>query len=136
MKVLAVFCLFVFICNAQDDGVYFSAGDGLFVAGYVDGGAFINFTGPNVNYKSGNSMFILGMLPSLRFKNDQGETQNSFITPNLGVGLTYSYKLFTLQLPFYYNVKTSTNDGQWHVGFGLGINIGYISKSRKKRESK
>jgi hypothetical protein len=41
------------------------------------------------------------VLPSLRFKEDQGATKNVLITPSLGFGLTYFYKQFAVQLPFY-----------------------------------
>jgi len=45
--------------------------DGVAVAGYVDHGAFINFTGPNISLTRKNIRFILGMLPSLRIKEDR-----------------------------------------------------------------
>jgi len=83
--------------------------DGIAVAGYVDHGAFINFTGPNISFKNKNLKVILGMLPSLRIKEDKSAgTKNSAVTPNLGVGLTAVYKKIALQLPLYYNIKTST----------------------------
>ena len=101
------------------------------IFGYIDNGAYINFTGPNINYKSGNSKFVFGMLPSLRFKRDDGQTKNSFITPNLGVGMTYSYKSFAFQIPFYYNPKTALENGKWHVGIGIGVNIEYFYRREK-----
>ena len=69
-----------------------AAYDGVAILGYVDRGAFLNFTGPNLNVVKGYSRYILGMLPSLRFKTDHGEPRNSFVTPNLGIGFTYCYK--------------------------------------------
>lgn len=106
MKIFSI-ALFFFLtslkCYAQSDKVKFSAFDGYVIAGYVDNGKFINFTGPNIKYSIKESKFVIGMLPSLRFKKDNGLTENSFITPNLGVGLTYSYKVWALQLPLYYN---------------------------------
>lgn len=98
--------------------------EGVMVAGYVDEGAYLNFTGPNINFKTKNSKFILGMLPSLRFKNDNSEpTHNSLVTPNLGAGLTYCYKHFAIQLASYYNAKTATKNGAWVVGGGIGIQL-------------
>lgn len=97
--------------------------DGFAVIGYVDQGGFLNFTGPNINAEYGNSKFVLGMLPSLRFKQDKGTPRNSFITPNLGIGLTYSYKYYAIQIPFYYNPKTATANGQWYVGVGIGVRL-------------
>ncbi len=95
--------------------------DGTVVAGYVDQGVFINFLGPNISLSKGKSRFSLGMLPSLRFKEDRSTgTKNSPITPNLGVGFTYSYKKIAFQLPLYYNVKTASNNGKWTVGLGIG----------------
>lgn len=63
------------------------------------------------------------MLPSLRFKQDNSEVRNTFVTPNLGVGLTYSYKKIALQIPLYYNAKTNNNHGRWHIGAGIGIQL-------------
>lgn len=98
--------------------------DGVAVAGYVDHGAFINFTGPNINVTWRNTKFILGMLPSLRIKEDKSEgTKNSLVTPNLGAGLTFVYKKIALQIPVYYNTKTSTQNGSWKVGIGLGYSL-------------
>lgn len=98
--------------------------DGVAVAGYVDHGAFINFTGPNINVTWHSTKFILGMLPSLRIKEDKSEgTKNSLITPNLGAGLTFVYKKIALQIPVYYNTKTSTQNGSWKVGMGLGYSL-------------
>ena len=94
--------------------------DGIVAAGYVDHGAYLNFTGPNVSYTRGKSKLIFGMLPSLRFKLDTGTTKNSPIFPSLGVGLSYAYKHFVVQVPLYYNAKTSKTNGKWNVGVGLG----------------
>ena len=83
---------------AQEDNVSFALYDGIFIGGYVDNGAFLNFTGPNINATYKNSKFILGMLPSLRFKEDKGTPKNTFVTPNLGIGFTYSYKMWAIQI--------------------------------------
>lgn len=109
--------------------VSFSFFDGTVIVGYIDKGAFLNFMGPNINFNQGGSRIVIGMLPSLRFKKDKSDaTRNSFVTPNLGVGITYSYKSFALQIPCYYNSKTSDRDGGWTVGAG----IGYRFKNNKK----
>ena len=43
------------------------------------------------------------ILPSVRFKEDNGITKNALVTPSLGIGITYTYKLLAVQIPFYYN---------------------------------
>lgn len=105
--------------------------DGILVLGYVNQGAYLNFTGPNMHTSVGHSKFILGMLPSLRFKSDNGPTKNPFITPTLGVGFTYAYKGLALQLPLYFNPKTPTQNDNWQLGLGAGLHLnGLKSKSR------
>jgi hypothetical protein len=114
------------LCFSQgaDAPIKASFFDGIAVAGYVDHGAFINFTGPNISYKGKDLKFILGMLPSLRIKEDRSEgTKNSALTPNLGVGLTVVYKKLALQVPVYYNTKTSTQNGAWKAGIGFGYSF-------------
>lgn len=115
---------------AQEDKVSFALYDGIFIGGYVDNGAFLNFTGPNINATYKNSKFILGMLPSLRFKEDKGTPKNAFVTPNLGIGFTYSYKMWAVQLPLYYNAKTATQNGQWHIGLGIGLRLNEFNKKK------
>ncbi len=109
------------LCYAQENRVSVSLYDGCIMGGYVDNGAFLNFTGPNVNMSHKNSHFVLGMLPSLRFKKDQGTPKNAFITPTLGIGFTYIYKQWAVQVPLYYNAKTATDNGKWHIGIGIGL---------------
>lgn len=114
------------LCFSQETDLKIKASffDGIAVAGYVDHGAFINFTGPNISYKNKDLKFILGMLPSLRIKEDKSEgTKNSAIMPNLGAGLTVVYKKIALQVPFYYNTKTSAQNGAWKMGIGLGYSF-------------
>ncbi|ASK32401.1 hypothetical protein CEY12_20965 [Chryseobacterium sp. T16E-39] len=113
-------------CFSQESAPQLKAAffDGVAVAGYVDHGAFINFTGPNINMTWHQVKFVLGMLPSLRIKEDRSEgTKNNAITPNLGAGLTFVYKKIALQVPVYYNTKTSTQNGSWKVGIGLGYSL-------------
>lgn len=100
--------------------VAFSGYDGVVVAGYIDQGAFLNFAGPNITYRSGFTKVMLGMLPSLRYKEDEAAIKNSSVLPVLGIGLSYSYKHLVLQLPLYYNAKTATKDGCWKPGLGIG----------------
>jgi len=114
------FCLSGTALLAQDTGLRVAAYEGIVVAGYVDEGAFLNFTGPNINLRKGHARFVLGMLPSLRFKEDRSTPKNAFVVPGLGMGFTYSYKHLAIQLPLYYNAKTTTQDGRWHAGIGLG----------------
>jgi len=97
--------------------------DGVIVAGYVDNGAYLNFSGPNIKYSRKPVILAVGMLPSLRIKEDkvaEGSPANSTITPSLGFGLTASYKHLAVQIPVYYTNKTAAKDGRWHPGFGLG----------------
>jgi hypothetical protein len=100
-----------------------TAGEGVIVVGYVNNGAYINFTGPSLKLVHKPYMIWLGVLPSLRIKNDDvpiGAKKNSVLTPALGAGLTLAYKHIALQVPIYYNAKTATSDGLWHLGVGLG----------------
>lgn len=97
--------------------------DGMAVAGYVDKGAFLNFGGPAVKWTRKPFCISLGMLPSLRIKEDKvaaNASKNATITPSLGFGLSASYKHLVLQVPLYYNAKTASADGKWNVGVGLG----------------
>lgn len=98
-------------------------GDGIVVAGYVDNGAYVNFTGPHIKWVKKPYAILLGVLPSLRIKEDKvatGATKNSVITPTLGVGITFAYKHLVVQVPLYYNAKSSTADGKWNPGIGIG----------------
>lgn len=116
----STFCL----SQENDSKIKVSFFDGIAVAGYVDHGAFINFTGPNVNFNHRNTKMMIGMLPSLRIKEDKSTgTKNSPIMPTLGVGFAVVYRKIALQIPFYYNMKTSTDNGTWKVGIGLGYSF-------------
>ena len=117
--------IFAFQGNAQTtenaSKIAFNPYDGTIVMGYVDNGAYLNFTGPNISFSKGKSKVMLGMLPSLRYKEDHSVIKNAPITPNLGVGLTFCYKKAAIQIPLYYNSKTSTANGFWTLGVGLGF---------------
>lgn len=125
MKKLVVLCLLLHssLSYAQTNKVQVVLFDATIIAGYVDNGAYLNFTGPGIKLNKGSSIFMLGMLPSLRFKEDQETPKSSFVTPNLGVGVTYIYKAFAIQIPLYYNAKTTTKNGIWHIGIGIGVRI-------------
>ncbi len=114
---------------SQENEVKFALHDGVVIGGYVDHGGFLNFTVPNINIGDGNSKFMLGMLPSLRIKKDNGTPRNAYITPNLGAGFTYIHKFLAIQLPLYYNAKTASENGRWHLGLGVGIRINGFTKT-------
>ena len=100
-----------------------AAWDGMVIAGYVDKGAFVNFGGPCIKFSSKPYVITLGMLPSLRIKEDKvaaGAKKNSPVTPNVGAGVSFAYKHLALQVPVYYNGKSATADGRWNVGIGAG----------------
>jgi hypothetical protein len=126
----SIFSLFLSVAHAQEakpapakPSIKVNPFDGVIVAGYVDNGAFLNFTGPNISLTYKSSKILLGMLPSLRYKEDHGIFKNSPITPSLGFGLTYSYKKIAVQVPIYYNAKTSTANGRWNLGIGIGMRL-------------
>lgn len=128
-KLLLTICLTsLFASNAQEK-INAAFYDGTIIGGYVNEGGFLNFTGPNVNATYGESKLILGMLPSVRFKEDKGATKNSFVFPTLGFGFTYSYKAFAIQVPLYYNAKTATENGKWNIGIGLGLRLNKLHKN-------
>jgi len=98
--------------------------EGILVTGYADKGAFLNFTGPGLKFSKKPGVVILGLLPSLRIKEDKAVTyKNSVITPSLGFGVTAVFKHIALQVPFYYNAKTASLDGKWTAGIGLGYKL-------------
>jgi len=114
---------FCSVAKAQDNSSTVNAFDGIVIVGYVDNGVYLNFTGPNVKWTNGEAVTTLGMLPSLRIKRDNGATQHSLITPNLGIGITYEHNGWAFQVPLYYNPKTADENGQWNVGVGVGFRL-------------
>ena len=125
MKKLAILYLLLnsSLSYAQSDKVQVVLYEAMVVVGYVDNGAYLNFTGPGIKVNKGSSMFMFGMLPSLRFKEDKHTPKSSFVTPNLGFGVTYIYKGLAIQIPLYYNAKTITENGKWHIGIGIGVRV-------------
>lgn len=118
----------LFICSmasvfSQEKHIKASLFEGTVVAGYVDHGAYVNCAGPGIKYSHAKKVFLLGLLPGLRIKEDKvddGKPKNSLITPSLGFGLTATFGHLALQLPTYYTTKTATADGNWKLGFGVG----------------
>jgi len=139
-KMKNFYALFIFLSqfismSSQNENVHFSSFDGVIAIGYVNQGGFLNFTGPNIHATHKNSKFTLGMLPSLRFKRDIGTPKNALITPNLGIGFTYCIKTFAIQIPLYYNSKTHTEGGKWHLGLGVGLRLDKF-KQKNKNDAK
>ncbi|MCC5922068.1 MAG: hypothetical protein LAT68_16920 [Cyclobacteriaceae bacterium] len=124
---IGLLVLFSHSALAQDQKSPISLYDGYIVAGYVDQGVYLNYTGPNINLHQKDFRMVVGMLPSLRFRQDNSEPRNAFVTPSLGVGITTSYKGVALQIPLYYNAKSATQNGQWHIGIGLGYRLNELS---------
>lgn len=126
MKSLLIIIIFLLQSNllfSQKTMVSALISNGTIVVGYVDKGAFLNFTGPAVKLQKGSSDLMIGVLPSLRFKEDNGSTKNSLVTPSLGIGFTYNYNSFAIQLPLYYKTKTNTQNGSWQLGLGVGYKL-------------
>jgi hypothetical protein len=100
-----------------------SAWDGMIVAGYVNDGGFVNFGGPSVRLIRKPFSIGVGMLPTLRFKNDkvaEGAKVNSTVMPTAGIGISVAYRHLIVQVPFYYNAKNAVSDGAWVTGVGIG----------------
>jgi hypothetical protein len=133
MRFFILFNLISLYFFAQENKITTSAFNGIVTCGYVNNGGFINFTGPNINYSIHNSKIMLGMLPSIRLKQDEAVVKNAFITPTLGMGLTLIYKMYAIQIPLYYNPKNLTENGRWHIGIGIGL---YLNELNKKNHAK
>ena len=114
----------------------FAGYDGTIIGGYVNGGGFINFMGPNLNFSIKKHRIVIGMLPSLRFKEDNSTPRNSLVMPTLGVGITYSWRFLAIQVPLYYSPKTAAADGSWDIGVGAGLRINEFIKKKKKQHEK
>ena len=102
------------------------AWDGMMVAGYVNEGGYVNFGGPSIKIIKKPLSFGFGILPTMRIKKDKVSKEvkrNSIITPTAGFGFTMGYKHLVLQVPFYYNTKTTSSNGKWHPGVGIGFKL-------------
>lgn len=108
---------------AQEKHMEVSMYEGMIASGYVYEGAYLNFTGPNINLTRGRHKVVVGMMPSLRIKQDHGEPRNSMVTPTLGAGLTYCFARLAVQVPLYYTPKTAGENGRWDPGIGLGVRL-------------
>jgi hypothetical protein len=135
MLKIVLLWLFISPCTtiAQKAILKVTGFDGMVLVGYVDNGGFSNFTGPSISLSYKKSKFLLGALPSLRYKKDLSSPKNAFITPSLGIGFTYNYRFFAIQLPMYYNSKNSTNNGKWHLGFGIGLKLNELKFKRDEK---
>jgi hypothetical protein len=100
--------------------------DGMMVAGYVNQGGYVNFGGPSVKLNRKPWSIAFGILPTMRIKEDkvaEGAKKNSAITPTAGFGLTVGFKHLVVQVPVYYNPKSSTSNGEWNPGIGIGFKL-------------
>lgn len=112
--------------NKADKKTKILVWDGMAVAGYVNHGGFVNFGGPTVKLIQKPFSIGFGILPTMRIKEDKvvkGATKNSAITPTAGFGFTFVYKHLVVQVPFYYNAKTTSSNGKWNPGIGLGFKL-------------
>lgn len=117
---MALLCS-TFSSLAQSTAVKSSLFEGIIVTGYTDKSMYINCTGPAVKLSKKPFSLMIGLLPSLRIKDDKSTaSQNTTVTPTLGFGATALYKHLALQIPFFYNAKTSTQNGNWKAGIGIG----------------
>lgn len=104
MTLMVFITLFIFSTSllAQDTKVKPVLFDGVINIGYINNGGYLNFSGPSLSLAHKNSKLSFGMLPGLRYKVDPAPrpTKNASVFPNLGFGLTYSYKFFVVSAPF------------------------------------
>jgi len=120
--VCILFCMPTRLLKAQTNETKATIVEGIVVAGYADNGGYINFVGPAIKFTNKPLIVLVGLLPSLKFKEDKSESgsKNALVMPTLGFGLTAAYKHLAIQVPLFYNSKTVSNDGKWNVGFGVG----------------
>lgn len=105
--------------------------DGIIVGGYVDKGAFLNLMGPSIKMSFNKSTIKIGMLPSIRFKEDKGTQKNALLTPSLGMGISFLHDFWVVQLPLYYNGKNSNSNGKWVLGIGIGVRLDSLQLKEK-----
>lgn len=110
--------------HAQNKKISTQAFEGTVVAGYIDHGGYLNCIGPAVKYGTQRWSLTLGLLPSIKIKEDKSPVKNAIFTPTLGFGATLTvFKHLAIQVPAFYIPKTTTNNGKWTLGFGLGYKI-------------
>ncbi|WP_166333091.1 hypothetical protein [Sphingobacterium chungjuense] len=122
LNILITFlCLCVVSAKGQEKTVSTKLFEGIIVAGYVDDGAYINCTGPAVKWSKPTYSILLGLLPSIKIKEDRAAVKNSIFTPTLGFGATVIVlKKIAIQIPAFYTPKSATTNGQWKLGAGIG----------------
>ncbi|WP_250318085.1 hypothetical protein [Pedobacter sp. B4-66] len=116
-------CMLNFKAKSQTNHVKATLFEGAVVLSYIDHGAAVNCTGPGLKYTCKPFSLLVGLLPSLKIKEDKSPgnaPKNATIIPSLGCGVTAIYKHIVLQMPMLYTAKTSSKDGKWNVGVGLG----------------
>ncbi len=120
-----VLFLWCFFAQAQEEKkVSAKLFEGTVVAGYVDKGAYLNCTGPAVKWTKPTYSILLGLLPSIKIKEDSSPVKNSTFTPTLGFGATVTVlKHLALQIPTFYTPKTATTNGKWKLGVGIGYKL-------------
>lgn len=110
--------------EAQSQHVaHLSAWDGMVVAGYVGHGGYANFGGPSIKWSLKPCTIALGLFPAVRIKEDKVADKmkkNSSIVPSTGFGITSSFKHLVLQIPVFYDAKSTSADGKWNLGIGIG----------------
>lgn len=114
-----------FLAQAQEEKkVSIQLFQGTVVAGYVDEGAYINCTGPSIKYSKGGKQILLGLLPSIKIKQDRSTVKNSTFMPSLGFGATATFfRKFAVQIPAFYVPKTASANGSWKLGVGIGYTL-------------
>src|SRR5690554_2520130 len=125
MTIIFVWILFfipTLLVKAQTNETKATLIEGIVVAGYADDGGYINLVGPAIKFTNKPLVVLVGLLPSLKFKEDKSVSgpKNALVMPTLGFGVTAAYKHLAIQVPLFYNNKTASNDGKWNVGFGVG----------------
>lgn len=128
MLCTACLCLAGFSGNAQAavSKTNVVAWEGMMMVGYVNNGGYVNFGGPTLKVVRKPWSVGFGILPTMRIKEDkvpEGARKNSIVTPTAGFGFTFGFKHLLVQVPFYYNAKTSTSNGKWHPGVGIGFRL-------------
>jgi len=70
---------------------------------------YFTFGGPGLRYKRSKMTYFLGLLPSIRMRDDEA-------IPSVGGGFQMVYKQIALTFPSFYYAK-----GKWEFATGLGV---------------